>query len=162
MASKGELLINWPQFFPLAARHLGWMLGAAVGVGAYFWKHGKFRSEASLLLHLAVGWWVVFLVLPVLLGVRMTPPRGDGWAGNLGVFGGAAVYFARRGLLPALHASLVSGIAGGLGFSGAAWLKLLCVAPGNPALVENPAVVQAWSHWQGANWHSFLEQTYGV
>ncbi len=56
---------------------------------------------------------------------------------------------------------LTSGAIGGLGFSGIALLKLAMVAPGNPNLVTDPAVVETWKHWQQANWHSFLEQSYG-
>ncbi len=56
---------------------------------------------------------------------------------------------------------LTSGAIGGLGFSGIALLKLAMVAQGNPNLVSDPAVVDTWRHWQGANWHSFLEQSYG-
>ena len=56
---------------------------------------------------------------------------------------------------------LTSGAIGGLGFSGIALLKLAMVAPGNPNLVADPVVVDTWHHWQSANWHSFLEQSYG-
>ena len=47
------------------------------------------------------------------------------------------------------------------GILGIALLKLAMVAPGNPNLVTDPAVVDTWHHWQQANWHSFLEQSYG-
>ncbi|MBI4600590.1 MAG: hypothetical protein HY721_01380 [Planctomycetes bacterium] len=162
MWARGELLTNWPGFLPLASRHLGWALGLAAGAGAYFFRWGRFRAGSSLLLHMALGWWAGFLLLPVLLGARMTPPRGDDWAGILGVCGGATLWLARSGFAPVVLASLVSGAAGGLGFSGAAWLKLVLVAPGNPARGADPAEVAAWAHWQSANWHSFLEQSYGL
>jgi hypothetical protein len=55
----------------------------------------------------------------------------------------------------------VCGIFGGLAFSGTACLKLLMVYPGNAQLVSDPATIEAWSHWQHSNWHSFLEQVYG-
>lgn len=158
---RNELLINWPQFLPHIRHDIGWLLGLAAGIGAYFARRGKFSPGASLLLHMALGWWAAFLLLPTLLGARMTPPRGDNWAGILGVFGGATIHFARSGLASVVHASLVSGIVGGIGFAGSAWLKLLLVAPGNPARGTDPAVNPLWAHWQGANWHSFLEQSYG-
>src|SRR5207244_547952 len=42
----------------------------------------------KLILHMAVGWWVAFLLMVLMvdgLGIefRMTPPRGDNWSGVL-------------------------------------------------------------------------------
>ncbi|HPO16338.1 MAG TPA: hypothetical protein PLI09_23080 [Candidatus Hydrogenedentes bacterium] len=160
------LLINWPQGLLLIPHHVGWIFGLIGGISLYFALFGKFRSGASLFLHMAVGWFVCFLIFPVFLnfggaGFRMTPPRGDDWAGIVGVFLGTALWLYRNNYPPVLFASLVSGIVGGLGFSGAAWIKLMMVAPGNPARVSEPATVAAWTYWQGQNWHSFLEQSYG-
>lgn len=159
-------LINWPQFFLIIPQHLGWMLGLLAGIVLYFRRFGKFRSGSSLFLYMAGGWFVCFLIFPTLLGFggagfRMTPPRGDDWAGILGVFLGTLLWLHRQNLIPVIYASMVSGIVGGLGFSGAAWLKLMMVTPGNPSRVSDPAVIEAWRHWQSANWHSFLEQSYG-
>jgi len=98
----------------------------------------------SLMLHLAVGWWVGFLIFPVLLHWRMTPPRGDNWAGCVGLVGGALVYCHRTGLTGVSLATLVSGFVGGVGFSLATALQILWLRTG-------------WS----TNWHSVLEQTYG-
>ena len=44
----------------------------------------KFDSATSLIIYMALGWWAGFLLLVVVLGWRMTPPRGDNWAGCLG------------------------------------------------------------------------------
>ena len=100
---------------------------------------------SSLILHMAIGWWTGFLLLVNLLGWRMTPPRGDNWAGCLGMVGGMWVYFQRQGLLAVTFASLIAGLVGGLGFAGANALKLMGIATG-------------WS----TNWHSLLEQSYGL
>ena len=54
---------------------------------------------------MAVGWWLAFLLLPNLLGLRMTPPRGDNWAGCLGM---------TLGLLVFLYARKLFGMAAGL------------------------------------------------
>src|SRR5262249_7760094 len=44
----------------------------------------------------------------------------------------------------------------------AQFVKVLCYSPGNPRLTHNPAIIQAWQHWRGANWHSIaLEQFAG-
>ncbi len=160
------LLINWPQGFLLIPQHLGWIFGLIIGISLYFLFFGQFRSGASLFLYMAVGWLVCFIIFPTLLnfggaGFRMTPPRGDDWAGILGVYLGACLWLYRNKMTPVIYSSLVCAIIGGLGFSGAAWIKLLLLAPGNPAIVADPAVVESWKHWHSANWHSILEQTYG-
>lgn len=166
---KEELMINWPQFFLIIPQHLGWIFGLLIAVCFYFVCFGRFRSGSSLFVHMAAGWLIAFLVLPTLGsllfpsigGIRMTPPRADDWAGILGVFIGATVYFLRNGLAPVAFASIVSGIIGGLGFSGIQMLKLVMIRPGNPQVVSDPAAIQFWADWQGANWHSWLEQSYG-
>ncbi|MEW6238650.1 MAG: hypothetical protein AB1656_24970 [Candidatus Omnitrophota bacterium] len=165
--SRSQLIANWPGFILSAQEDIFWAyvfmasIGLMVGVGYYFYRYGKFRCGASLILHLSLGWYIGFLVLPVFLGVRMTPPRGDNWAGLIGMFLGASVYFLRNGMTPVFLASVVCGIIGGLGFSGGVWLKLLEVSFGNPNIVTDAAIVEAWKHYQSANWHSVLEQTYG-
>jgi hypothetical protein len=178
------LIANWPTLFLRESEHAGLAVGLMVGIGCYFARFGKFRRGSSLLLHLALGWFVGFLVLPVLLDVRMTPPRGDNWAGMLGLLGGLIVYCLRCRLWPLLAASLVAGVIGGIGFSGSACVEALLESFGNanlaPGLAESwtnwqhsptdtslPLAVLAsqpvhhWEFWLSANWHSFLEQTYG-
>jgi hypothetical protein len=79
------------------------------------------------------------------LGLRMTPPRGDNWAGCLGMTVGIVVYCLRTGLPEVARATLVSGFIGGIGFAGASMLKLVEVTSGYET-----------------NWHSILEQTTGL
>jgi hypothetical protein len=156
------LVTNWPNGLPAIARHLGWIAGLAAGLVGGLLAGGGLKGGVRLCLWLALGWLGGFLLLPVLLGVRMTPPRGDDWAGVLGVVV-AALLWCRAERLPAVAAAiLVAGTIGGLAFSGGVLVKLLMVAPGNPALVPDPTTLAAWSHWQAANWHSFLEQVYGL
>ena len=156
------LVTNWPAALPSIARHLGWMAGLVAGLAWWGLAVGGLQGGPRLCLWLALGWLGGFLLLPVLLGLRMTPPRGDDWAGVLGVVV-AMLAWCRTERLPSVAAaSLVAGTIGGLAFSGGVLVKLLMVAPGNPALVSDPATLAAWSHWQAANWHSFLEQLYGL
>ena len=42
----------------------------------------RIDEGTSLVLHLAIGWWIGFLLLVNVLGLRINPPRGDNWAGN--------------------------------------------------------------------------------
>ena len=105
----------------------------------------RFDEGSSLILHLAIGWWVGFLLLRVALGLRMTPPRGDNWAGVAGLVGGVIVYLARRRLWWSLFATLVTGFLGGIGFATGVLLKLVEVTSGYET-----------------NWHSVMEQTQGA
>ncbi|MCE5307215.1 MAG: hypothetical protein LLG20_06205 [Acidobacteriales bacterium] len=165
------LMSNWPQVFYDLSNHMGWILGLATGIALYFVRYGKFRSGASLPLHMAVGGLLTFLAGPVLLsnmfqgigGFRMVPPRGDNWAIVLGVLLGLARYMRRNNLKPVVDVALLSGLIGGVGFQIAQTLKILLYMPGNPALTSDPATVQAWAHWHSANWHSIMaEQGVGL
>jgi hypothetical protein len=101
----------------------------------------------------------------------MTPPRSDDWAGILGVFTGTSIWLWRNNLKPVAIASLISGTIGGLGFSGIQWLKQFFMSFGNPRILEAKGILPGssefteitsrWADWQGQNWHSFLEQSYG-
>ena len=105
----------------------------------------RWDRATSLIVCMGVGWWVSFLVLVVGLGLRMTPPRGDNWAGCLGMVGGMLFHFHRQRLPGLTLATLVSGCIGGAGFAVATTLKLVEIRSG-----------------LDTNWHSILEQTYGL
>jgi hypothetical protein len=102
-------------------------------------------AASSLILHMAIGWWICFLLLVIVLGWRMTPPRGDNWAGCVGMVAGLWTFLQRRRWVVVTVASVITGFVGGFGFATATLLKLLEVKSG----------------WQ-TNWHSVLEQTYGL
>ena len=53
---------------------------------------------SSLVLHLAIGWWIGFLVLVRLCGLHMSPPREDGWAGMIGLVAGLLLFCGRNRL----------------------------------------------------------------
>jgi hypothetical protein len=181
-----QLVTNWPLLFFKASDYLGAALGVMVGTGIYFAIFGKFRRGSSLFLYMALGWFVGFLLLPVLFGVRMTPPRGDNWAGVLGAYAGLLVFLVRHKLWPIVVVSLVTGTIGGIGFSGVACLQALLESFGNgnlgpgladawtewqrhaassasviPDLLVNVHSAPRWQFWHETNWHSFLEQSYG-
>ncbi|MEK7794136.1 MAG: hypothetical protein AAB353_06385 [Candidatus Hydrogenedentota bacterium] len=184
---RDDLATNWPGFlhdFPGTIVWIGPVLGGIAGIALYFALFGKFANHSKLFLYMALGWFGGFLLLPVALGIRMTPPRGDDWAGILGVAVALSMYCARYNLMPVAYASLICGGIGGIGFSGTAFIKLVMLRPGNPSVspeawiapdwlqgvavgrwgeqlhawINNPEV---WRYYQSANWHSFLEQTYG-
>lgn len=159
--SREQLVVNWPQFFVAAPQHVGWILGTAAAITLYFIINGRFSNGASLFAYMAGGWLLSFIIFPTLLDWHLTPPRSDDWAGILGVFIGTMIWCYRNGLVPIVYASLISGIVGGLGFSGAAFIKVVLLSFGNPNISQNRGELQAFAHWQSANWHSFLEQSYG-
>ena len=134
------------QSSPLYWYDTDWLaaLSAILAVGCLALVRRRWDRGSSLILHMAIGWWLGFLLLVVVLGLRMTPSRGDNWAGCLGMAGGLWWYLRRRGWSEVTLASVLAGLVGGFGFATATMLKL----------------VEMKSGWQ-ANWHSILEQTYG-
>jgi len=104
----------------------------------------RWDRASSLILWMALGWWTGFVLFVLVLGWRMTPPRGDNWAGCTGMVVGMILYFARQGWRPLVFATLTSGFVGGFGFATATLFKLIEVKSGLQT-----------------NWHSVLEQTYG-
>ena len=164
-AVRATLTYNWPNFLVRNPQHTGWIFGALVGTVVYFRKYGRFTG-GTVFIYMAGGWMIGFLLGPVLLsfggaGLRMTPPRGDDWAGIIGLYIGLLWWLRRNGMLSAVYASLITASFGGLGFAGATFIKTIGVSLGNPNLISDPATVEIWKHWQSANWHSVLEQCYG-
>lgn len=192
-----QLITNWPNVFVDSPWHIGWSVGLFLGVVAYFIWYGKFRDGSSFFLHLAAGWLVCFLVVALpghvlfhdVGGLSLSPPRSDNWAGTLGVFLGAVIWFARNKLQPAAFATLLTGIAGGAAFVSAQLTKLLLLRIGS-GYVQVPEAQEAlrnasieavnarvsdvinaaqavmdesgWAHYHTGNWHSIYEQTSGL
>src|SRR5262245_7355799 len=103
-------------------------LAAAVAIAAVLGLAAvrrRFDAASSLILHMAVGWWLGFLLLVNVFGWRMTPPRGDNWAGCVGTVLGMYVYFQRNGLGAITAASLICAFVGGFGFASGNLFKLL-------------------------------------
>lgn len=105
----------------------------------------RFDWGSGLVLAMSAGWWIGFAVLVLGLGLRMTPPRGDNWAGCLGMTAAMLIYGARTGLGATVLGGVVAGFVGGLSFAAAPMLKLMEVRSG----------------WE-TNWHSVMEQTTGL
>ncbi len=177
--ASSDMLNNWPQFFSDYPQHIGWLIGLIIGITIYFFVYGKFRNGASFFVYMAAGFLIAFLAFPVLGGnlfanyggLRMTPPRGDNWAGMLGMFIGASIWLWRNKLRSVARVSIIGGTIGGLGFAGAQFIKTSLIALGDPKILiwkgilpatkKYDEISQAWANWESQNWHSFFEQTYG-
>ncbi len=135
-------------------RHEEWLywhdtdwVAALVAIEAaliYAALRGRFCLGTQVILFAAVGWWIGFLGLVEQLNLRMTPPRGDNWAGAIGMTLGLFALCIRNRMWPILLAGLIAAIIGGLAFPTAQAIKLLGLYTGLQT-----------------NWHSVLEQTYG-
>lgn len=99
----------------------------------------------SLILYMGVGWFVAFLLLVNIFKLRMTPPRGDNWAGCVGMVVGVLVYCWQYKLSGVAFVTLMAGFTGGIAFSFGQLIKMLCIRTGLQT-----------------NWHSVMEQVQGL
>lgn len=120
-------------------------LGAIVAALIVALFRGGFDMGTSLVLYMGIGWFAAFLLLVNVFHLRMTPPRGDNWAGCVGLVIGVLAYCWRYQLDGVAFATLMTGFAGGIAFSFGQLLKLLCIRTGLQT-----------------NWHSVMEQTQGL
>jgi hypothetical protein len=102
-------------------------------------------TGSSLIVYMALGWWAGHLLLIKLLHLDMNPPRGDSWAGCLGMVWGILLFCWRRRHAGIAFATLATGFLGGIGFALGAAVKITAMSGG---LVTN--------------WHSVMEQTQGL
>jgi hypothetical protein len=84
----------------------------------------------SLVLSLAAGWFAGFLILVIGLGLHLNPPRGDNWAGCIGLFAGLMFFCWRQRLGAVAMCALVTGFTGAAGFCLGQALKLAFIATG--------------------------------
>jgi len=92
---------------------------------------------------MTIGWWIAFFGLVVIGGLHMNPPRGDNWAGCLGLILGLVVFLIRKKYFLVLRASLVTGFLGGFGFALAQLLKLAIL---RADWIEDPHPIMEWLH----------------
>lgn len=165
-----NMLNNWPQFFGDYPQHVGWLIGLTLGIALYFWLYGRWNNDSGLIASMVVGWYAVFLAFPVFGsifvsdwgGFRLTPPRGDNWAGCLGLLIATILWAFRNNLGPVAFAGAMNFVLGGIGFATMFLLRNVAQLPGHPSLFHaKGGVPPEWQHYQHANWHSILEQSQG-
>ncbi len=106
---------------------------------------GQIDMGTSLILYMGIGWFVAFLLLVNIFKLRMTPPRGDNWAGCVGMVVGVLVYCWQYKLSGVAYVTLMAGFTGGIAFSFGQLIKMLCIRTGLQT-----------------NWHSVMEQVQGL
>ena len=104
-----------------------------------YWGRG-----CALIVYMGLGWCAGHLLLIELFHLDMNPPRGDSWAGYLGLVGGILAFCWRYRLGGVGFATLAVGFLGGIGFALGAAIKVAVMASGFDT-----------------NWHSIMEQTQG-
>ncbi len=111
------------------------------------------RSACGLIAVLAGGWWAGYLFLTALLGLHMTPPRSDNWAGCVGLFAALLAYLRRQQDRTAgILAGYGFGI-GGLGFVLGNILNMLGRAQWGP--VGRYEILHGLDYWK------WMEQSFG-
>lgn len=112
------------------------------------------RGACALLATLAGGWWLGYGLLVEALGLRMTPPRGDNWAGCAGVMAALAAWHLMRRDRAALWLACVGALAGGVGFAAGDFVQMLGRAGWGP-LGEYEAL-------RGLDYWKWMEQLFGL
>jgi len=108
---------NWLEehFIPRDADGVAALSALLVGLVCLTIK--PWRPAGELMTWLSAGWCLGFIILVMLLGLRMTPPRGDNWAGILGLAIAFAVWLIVQRNRATLYLFLVGLLAGGYGFA---------------------------------------------
>ena len=87
----------------------------AAGVTALFVRQS--RPQAACMALLASGWLISFFMLVGACRLHMTPPRGDNWAGCVGLFIAFCAYLLWQKNRAALYLTAWGLFAGGFGFA---------------------------------------------
>lgn len=149
-AEQMETQLNWFDW-----HDTDWLgvVVAAVALLVLGLVRRRFCWGTRLGLAMCAGWWLGFSLLTLWLNLRMTPPRGDNWAGALGMLVAVLVFLHRSREWEVLSSTLIVGFFGGLAFTGSTTIKLVLVHPGFQDRFFGRVIE--------TNWHSVLEQTFG-
>jgi hypothetical protein len=120
----------WPRFFP------------------------RDRPACVLIGVLAAGWWVGYVLLTAMGGLRMTPPRGDNWAGCVGLFVALLLYLRGRQNRAALMLAGSGVLFGGLGFVLGDFAQMLGRAGWGP--------IGRYDALHGLDYWKWMEQLFGL
>jgi len=112
------------------------------------------RGACAMIAVLATGWWAGYLVLVGLLGLHMTPPRSDNWAGCIGLFAALLAYLHRRRDRTAVMLAGWGFLIGGVGFVLGNFVNMLGRAQWGP--IGRYEVLHGLDYWK------WMEQGFGL
>ena len=112
------------------------------------------RGACAMIAALATGWWAGYLVLVGLLGLHMTPPRSDNWAGCIGLFVALVVYLLKRRDRAAVMLAGWGFLIGGIGFVLGDFVNMLGRAQWGP--IGRYEVLHGLDYWK------WMEQGFGL
>jgi len=114
----------------------------------------RWRDPARLILLLAGGWWAGYGLLTLTLGLRMTPPRSDNWAGCVGIAIALTIFLWREGNRATLLLVVCGLLAGGLGFAVGDFVQMLGRASWGP--IGRYEALQHLDYWK------WMERLFGL
>jgi len=114
----------------------------------------RWRDPARLLLMLAGGWCAGYGILTLTLGLRMTPPRSDNWAGCVGLAIALTIFLWREGNRATLLLVVCGLLAGGLGFAIGDFVQMLGRAGWGP--IGRYEALQHLDYWK------WMERLFGL
>ncbi len=112
------------------------------------------RRASVLVGCLGLGWWAGFSILVLGLGLRMTPPRGDNWAGCVGIFSVVMAYHLLSKNRVGIRLAHRGFLAGGLGFAIGDFVQMLGRAQWGP--------IGRLTELQGLDYWKWMEQLFGL
>jgi hypothetical protein len=112
------------------------------------------RGACAMIAVLATGWWAGYLILVGLLGLHMTPPRSDNWAGCIGLFAALVAYLLRRQDRTAVMLAGWGFLVGGVGFALGDFVNMLGRAQWGP--IGRYEILHGLDYWK------WMEQGFGL
>jgi hypothetical protein len=112
------------------------------------------RSACAMIAVLAAGWWAGYLILVGLLGLHMTPPRSDNWAGCIGLFAALLAYLLWRQDRTAVMLAGWGFLIGGIGFALGDFVNMLGRAQWGP--IDRYEILHGLDYWK------WMEQGFGL
>jgi hypothetical protein len=128
-------------------------VSALAVAGAWALLFPSDRSSCTLIAILAAGWWAGYLVLTALLGLHLTPPRSDNWAGCVGLFMALLADLHARRDRTAVMLGVYGFLIGGLGFVLGDFANMLGRAQWGP--IGRYEVLRGLDYWK------WMEQSFG-
>lgn len=136
---------GWPRFNSVFGGQGGSInIAIAVVVILCLIRRQYWGLGSRLVLYMAAGWWAGHLLLIRALHLEMNPPRGDTWAGYLGLCFGILAFCWMNNQGGIGFATVSTGFLGGIGFALGTIVKLTVMSSGYTT-----------------NWHSVMEQSQG-